>query len=96
MQRINAQAILDKRRKAERAADPNVVQGEVPKAVVDELVESKQRAADLAGAYTDAVKAMAKKYGVKKGALSKYVAALAADKVADVRAETAALADLLG
>jgi hypothetical protein len=99
MAKVNAQKALDKRKREEAAkgpVDPNVVKGEVPQAVVEELVSAKERAADLAGAYTDAVKAMAEKYGVKKGALSKFVNAIAADKVEDARAETAQLADMLG
>jgi hypothetical protein len=90
MARVNAQAQLDKRKREERAST------EIPQATIEELVEAKLRAHDMTTACGDAIKAQAEKHNVKVGALRKYVATLAADKVADVRAETAALADLLG
>lgn len=90
MPSFNAQKELDKRKR--EAVDP----GEIPQSVIDELVEAKGNAKAYAEAFGDAVKAQAEKYKIKKGALSKYIAAIEADKVEDVRAETAALADLIG
>lgn len=90
MPRINAQAILDKRKK--ESAPPQ----EISQAVIDELVAGKLRAADMTTACGDAIKAQAEKHNVKVGALRKYVSALAADKLEDTRAEVAQLADLIG
>lgn len=96
MSAFNAQKMLDKRKKDAADVDPNIVKGEVPQDVIYELVAAKVTAKDYAQALKDAIKAQATKYGVKPGALTKYIAALEADKVEDVRAETAALADLIG
>lgn len=63
---------------------------------IEELVRAKMDAKDTAAAFGDAIKEQAKKHKIKKGALRRYIAARADDKLADVRAETAALADLIG
>lgn len=84
MSQFSAQKTLDKRKKAAAGIDPNVVKGEVPQAVIDELVSAKTAAKDSAGALGDAIKAQAAKYGVKPGALRKYVAACEADKIGEI------------
>jgi hypothetical protein len=90
MPKINAQRILDKRNKESKPPQA------IDQAVIDELVGGKLRAADMTAACSDAIKAQAEKHNVKPGALRKYVAALAADKLEDARAETQQLADLIG
>lgn len=102
MPAFNAQRALDKRKKQEKAtaAKAAVVthetKGPPPEKVLDELVHAKTTAKDMAGAFADAVKAQASKYGIKPAALRKYVTAREADKLDEVRVENTQLADLLG
>lgn len=71
------------------------VRGEVPEAVVRELVRMKEDAKAIAKDYRDGIEAQAKAYGVKKGALNRLITAKAADKVMELNAETASLSLLL-
>lgn len=96
MAQVNAQKILDKRKKTQVAVDPNVVKGEVPAKVIDELVTAKASAKNYASAFGEAIKAQAAKYGVKPAALRKFVTAREADKVDELEAETGDLEKLLG
>jgi hypothetical protein len=72
------------------------VKGEIPERVLDELVHAKTSAKDYARAFADAVKAQAKKFDIKPGALRKYVTAREADKIEEVDAELTDLAKLIG
>lgn len=69
---------------------------EIAQDTIDELVHARQDAQAAAGAFGDAIKEQAKKYKIKKGALRKYITAIADDKVEDVRAEAEALTNLIG
>jgi hypothetical protein len=62
--------------------------GQVPERVIEELRAACHTAVDYAGAFADACKAQAEKYGIKPGALKRYVKALEGDKLEDVEAET--------
>ena len=73
-----------------------LVRGEVPSAVVDELVRLKQEAADSAKDLREAIEAQAKHYGIRPKALATFIAAKRADKVYDTARDTESLARLLG
>lgn len=73
---------------------PAVV-GQVPDATLAELVRLKDAAKDAAKEYREAIEAQAKHHKVRKGALNRLVTAQAADKMHDLREETAALELLL-
>lgn len=101
MGRVNAQAQLDKRNrqrraKEEAAAAAPVEKGPPSQAVLDELVHAKTVAKDMAGAFADAIKAQAAKYGIKPAALRRYVTAREADKLDEARVETEQLSELIG
>ena len=53
-------------------------------------------AKDHSQAFADAVKAQAQKYGIKPGALKRYVVALEDDKLDELDAETDDLGRLIG
>lgn len=72
------------------------VRGEVPERVITELVNAKGTARNLAKAFGDSIKTQAEKYGIKPGALRKYVTARHADKIEEVDAELTDLAKLIG
>lgn len=69
--------------------------GEILQRTIDELVEAKRRASDMAKAFGDAIAAVAEQAQIKPSALRRYVCALAGDKVDDVERETDDLAALL-
>ena len=71
-------------------------EGVVPERVIDELRSARSHAVDYAQAFGDAVKAIALQYGLKPGALRRYVCALEADKLEDVDAEACDLVKLIG
>lgn len=97
MAQINAQKALDKRERANKpVADPNVVKGEVPENVLEELVQAKAAAKAWSSGFSEAVKAQAEKYGVKPAALRKFITAKEADKLDEAEAETNDLVKLLG
>lgn len=75
--------------------EPSAPQGEIPRRIVDELIECRRIAKDYAQSYADAVKNQAEKHGIPVGALKRYVAALADDKVEEASIETEALEKLL-
>jgi hypothetical protein len=69
--------------------------GEIPDDVRDELVRLKERAKDTATDFADAIKAQSKKYVVKKGALTRWITAIAGDSVGKLKVETDSLSTLL-
>lgn len=69
--------------------------GRVPESVIAELRQCCHDAMDYAGAFSDACKAQAEKYGIKPGALKRYVKALEGDKVDDAEAESEDLLALI-
>lgn len=71
-------------------------EGVVPERVIDELRAARSHAVDYAQAFGEAVKAIALQYGLKPGALRRYVCALEADKLEAVDAEVCDLAKLIG
>src|SRR5574337_651637 len=86
---------LAKQRKAQASDDPNVIKGEVPEKVLDELVHAKTKAKDFASAFADAIKAQAAKYGIKPAALRRFVTAKEADKLDETEAEINDLTKLI-
>lgn len=70
--------------------------GKVPDRVISELRTARYVAKDYATAFSDCIKAQAEKYGVKPGALKRYIVALEEDKLEEVDAETDDLARLIG
>ena len=87
---------IKRRAKQAAAAAAPVEKGPPPGEVLDELVHAKTTAKDYAGAFADAVKAQAAKYGIKPSALRRYVTAREADKLDEARIETKQIADLIG
>ena len=77
------------------ALEPDVENGKLPERVVDELVHCRTIAKDYAQAYSDAAKAQAERYGIPVGAVKRYIAWLADDKMADGRNEVDALERLM-
>jgi hypothetical protein len=76
--------------------EPSEPGGLPPQRVIDELVEARTYAKNAAEGFADAIKAQAAKFKLKPAALRKYIAAVEADKVDAVKAETEQLADLIG
>ena len=70
--------------------------GEVPAAVITELRVQYADHKDSGAALSEAIKLQAEKYGVKPGALRRYIAALEQDSVEDVEAECKDLERLIG
>lgn len=70
--------------------------GKVPDRVIDELKHARTVAKDHAQAFSDCLKAQAEKYGIKPGALKRYIVALCEDKVEEVENETDDLQRLIG
>jgi hypothetical protein len=81
---------------ADFALEPSLPQGHIPQRVVDELVQVRTVARDYAQSYSDAIKQQAERFGIPVGALKRYVAAVADDKLDDARDEVDALEKLLG
>jgi hypothetical protein len=79
----------------EFALEPSSPPGEVPEAVIAELMTVRQTAKDYAGAYADAVKAQADKFKVNANALKRYIAARQDDKLNDLDIELADLARMM-
>lgn len=75
--------------------EPSPAKGEIPQRVVGELINARTIAKDYAQSYADAVKAQGEKHGIPVGALKRYIAALADDKVEDAINEVTALERLL-
>jgi hypothetical protein len=71
------------------------VAGVPPSAVIEELRHARRVAKDMASAYGDAVGAQAEKYGVKKGALKRFIAALEDDGTEDAIEEARDLERLI-
>lgn len=69
--------------------------GHVPPGVIEELRKCHREAKDYVAAFGDAVKAQSEKFGVKPGALRRYIAALEMDKQEDAEAEASDLLRLL-
>jgi hypothetical protein len=63
---------------------------------VSELRNLRKLATGASGDFRDAVKAQAEKYGVKAGALARYVRALESDSLEEVEAEMLDLERLIG
>lgn len=72
-----------------------VVGGELPDAVLRELVQMKTRAKDAATDFSHACEDMSKKYVLKKAALVRYITAVEADTLMKLQKETDSLASLL-
>lgn len=70
--------------------------GKVPDAVVSELRRLRKVATEASGDFRDAVKTQAEKYGVKAGALARYVRALESDSIEEVESEMLDLERLIG
>jgi hypothetical protein len=75
--------------------EPSPPHGEVPEAVISELMEVRQTAKDYAQSYADAVGVQADKFGCNKGALKRFIAARQDDKLKELDEEMTDLARLL-
>jgi hypothetical protein len=71
-------------------------QGEVPENVIIALRAQYSEVASYSQDLTEAFKVQAEKYGIKPGALRRYVAALEHDKLEDTAAECKDLERLIG
>lgn len=77
------------------AQDAPAASKHIPRENIDELVALRLRAKDEAANFSEAIKIQAEKYQLNRGALRRYVAALADDKTSELDAEAEDNARLL-
>lgn len=75
--------------------EPPNPEGLPPASVIEELRRLRRIAADSVSDYGEAIKALAEKHGIKRGALRRYIGALEQDKTEDAAEEARDLERLI-